>query len=169
MKTEPLVLRTGYFAKAKEYADAGFALVSIALKQPWFLPKDLRIFQLMHLAPSEELLALKDRPDLYAPKYMAEVWRRTAPRRCSAGSSTSRKRRRPTRSFFSAGKHQASSATGTSWRRGSRAGQALMSASSPRKTRHIPLGKKPRLKRKHKEQWQPMHLVLTTGNITTLI
>lgn len=73
MKTEQIVLRTGYFAKAKEYADAGFALVSIALKQPWFLPKDLRLFQLMHLAPSEELLALKDRPDLYAPKYMAEV------------------------------------------------------------------------------------------------
>ena len=73
MGKEDIVLRTGYFAKAKEYADAGFALVSIALKQPWFLPKDLRLFQLLHLAPSEELLALKNRPDLYAPKYMAHV------------------------------------------------------------------------------------------------
>ena len=34
---------TGYFAKAKEYADAGYALVSIALKEPWFLSSDLRL------------------------------------------------------------------------------------------------------------------------------
>ena len=73
MNSEALVLRTGYFAKAKQYADAGFALVSIALKQPWFLSKDLRLFQLRHLAPSEELLALKDNPIVYAPKYMADI------------------------------------------------------------------------------------------------
>ena len=73
MNSKALVLRTGYFAKAKQYADAGFALVSIALKQPWFLPNGLRLFQLRHLAPSEELLALKDNPIVYAPKYMADI------------------------------------------------------------------------------------------------
>jgi hypothetical protein len=68
-----LTIRTGYFSKAEAYAQAGYALVSIALKPAWFLPRHLRLFQLRHLAPTQELLFVKDDPNSYVPKYKAEV------------------------------------------------------------------------------------------------
>lgn len=36
-------IATGYFARAKDYADIGYALVSIALKAPRFLPTNLNL------------------------------------------------------------------------------------------------------------------------------
>ena len=68
-----LTISTGYFAKAKAYADAGYALVSIALKSPWFLPKDIHLFHIPSLFPTAELLALKDNPDEYTPTYQTEI------------------------------------------------------------------------------------------------
>lgn len=73
-----LVLRTGYFSKAPVYAEAGFALVSIALKPAWFLPKHLRLFQLRHLCPTEEMLFLKNKPEEYVPLYKEQVLDKTS-------------------------------------------------------------------------------------------
>lgn len=69
----PLSIRTGYFAKAKDYADAGYALVSIALKPAWFLPKELHLFQVAELCPTAEILALKDAPEVYTKRFQDEV------------------------------------------------------------------------------------------------
>jgi len=66
-------IATGYFAKARQYADMGYALVSIAKVAPWFLPKDIFLHSLPEFAPTEEILALKDRPDEYAVKYCSEI------------------------------------------------------------------------------------------------
>ena len=64
---------TGYFAKAKEYADAGYALVSIAKKRPWFLPDTLTITDYFQLAPTDEILALKDSPKEYEKLYNERI------------------------------------------------------------------------------------------------
>ena len=64
---------TGYFAKAKEYADAGYALVSIAKKRPWFLPDTLNLTDYFLLSPTTEILALKDNPDVYTQKYKEDI------------------------------------------------------------------------------------------------
>ena len=68
-----LVLRTGYFAKAQQYADAGFSLVSIALKPAWFLPKELTLYRWGCVCPTEEILALKNEPEKYIVRYWQEV------------------------------------------------------------------------------------------------
>ena len=68
-----MVLATGYFAKAKQYADMGYALVSIAKVAPWFLPKELKVYPLDCLAPTDEILALKDSPEKYTPRYQKEI------------------------------------------------------------------------------------------------
>ena len=66
-------IKTGYFAKAKQYADDGYALVSIAKVAPWFLPKDVVLNSLSELAPTKEILALKDNPVEYEKRYRAEI------------------------------------------------------------------------------------------------
>ena len=68
-----MVLATGYFAKAKQYADMGYAIVSIARVAPWFLAKELRVYPCDCLAPTDDILALKDSPDKYTPKYQQEI------------------------------------------------------------------------------------------------
>ena len=64
---------TGYFAKAKEYADSGYALVSIAKKRPWFLPETLNVTDYFQLAPTDEILSLKDRPKEYESLYNERI------------------------------------------------------------------------------------------------
>ena len=64
---------TGYFAKAKEYADAGYALVSIAKKRPWFLPDTLSVTDYFQLAPTDEILELKDNPKDYENMYNERI------------------------------------------------------------------------------------------------
>ena len=66
-------IATGYFAKAKQYAGMGYALVSIARVAPWFLAKELRVYSCDCLAPTDEILDLKDNPDEYTPKYRHEI------------------------------------------------------------------------------------------------
>ena len=66
-------ISTGYFAKCRAYADAGYILVSIAKVEPWFIPKDIKLFSLPELAPSKEILALKDKPEEYENRYRAEI------------------------------------------------------------------------------------------------
>lgn len=64
---------TGYFAKARNYADAGYALVSIALKDPWFLPSTLKMHKLPELAPTEEILGLRLNPEVYKEEYFKQI------------------------------------------------------------------------------------------------
>lgn len=66
-------IATGYFAKAKAYADMGYALVSIARVAPWFLAKELNVYPLDCLAPTDDILALKDQPDKYTREYRREI------------------------------------------------------------------------------------------------
>ena len=66
-------IATGYFAKSKAYAEKGYALVSIARVAPWFLAKELRVYSCDCLAPTDEILDLKDNPDEYTPKYRHEI------------------------------------------------------------------------------------------------
>lgn len=66
-------IATGYFAKAKAYADMGYALVSIAKVAPWFLPKVLTLDSLPELAPTDAILALKDAPEEYSRRYASEI------------------------------------------------------------------------------------------------
>ena len=70
-----MTIATGYFAKAKAYADAGYVLVSIAKKRPWFLSDDLKLYEEPRLAPTNEILALKDKPEEYEKKYSNGVLR----------------------------------------------------------------------------------------------
>ena len=72
-------IATGYFAKAKTYADMGYALVSIARVAPWFLAKELNVYPLDCLAPTDDILALKDQPDKYTPKYRREILAKLKP------------------------------------------------------------------------------------------
>ena len=74
-------IATGYFAKAKQYAGMGYALVSIARVAPWFLAKELNVYPLKDLAPTDEILALKDSPDEYTTKYRKEILKRLSPTR----------------------------------------------------------------------------------------
>ena len=66
-------IATGYFAKAKDYADMGYALVSIAKVAPWFLPKGLNVYHLPELAPTDEILELRHKPEEYAPRYEINI------------------------------------------------------------------------------------------------
>lgn len=66
-------IATGYFAKAKSYAKEGWALISIALKDAWFLSNDLKITSLKELAPTPEILSLKDNPEEYEKRFRDEV------------------------------------------------------------------------------------------------
>lgn len=66
-------IATGYFARAKHYADDGFCLVSIAKVSPWFLPKGFKLHSIQSLAPTEEILKLKGRPDEYEKRYREEI------------------------------------------------------------------------------------------------
>lgn len=68
-----VVIATGYFAKAKEYAANGYALVSIARVAPWFLAKTLRVYPCDCLAPTDDILALRDKPVEYEPRYRQDV------------------------------------------------------------------------------------------------
>lgn len=68
-------IATGYFARAKSYAEMGYALVSIARVAPWFLAKECNVYSCDCLAPTDEILALKDNPDEYVPKYRREILR----------------------------------------------------------------------------------------------
>ena len=72
-----MTIGTGYFSKAKSYAKDGWSLISIALKDAWFLPNDLKITSLKELAPTPEILKLKDSPEEYEKKFRAEVLSRT--------------------------------------------------------------------------------------------
>ena len=66
-------IATGYFAKARSYAEAGYTLVSIAKVSPWFLPPDLELYELPCLAPSQSILDLKGKPEEYEKRYRSEV------------------------------------------------------------------------------------------------
>lgn len=68
-----MLFGTGYFSKAKDYAKDGWALFSIALKDAWFLPKDLEITSIKELAPTPEILSLKDNPEEYEKRFRADV------------------------------------------------------------------------------------------------
>ena len=68
-----MLFGTGYFSKAKAYAKDGWSLISIALKDAWFLPNDLKITSLKELAPTPEILKLKDNPEEYEKRFRAEV------------------------------------------------------------------------------------------------
>lgn len=68
-----MTIGTGYFSKAKSYSKDGWALISIALKDAWFLSNDLKITSLKELAPTQEILKLKDNPEQYERKYRGEI------------------------------------------------------------------------------------------------
>ena len=68
-----MTIGTGYFSKAKSYAKEGWTLISIALKDAWFLSNDLKITSLKELAPTPEILSLKDNPEEYEKRFRAEV------------------------------------------------------------------------------------------------
>lgn len=72
-------IATGYFAKAKQYADMGYALVSISRVAPWFLPKELTVYPCDCLAPTDDILALKDAPDKYTQEYRREILAKMKP------------------------------------------------------------------------------------------
>ena len=66
-------IATGYFAKAKTYAEMGYALVSISRVAPWFIAKELKLYSCEPLNPTDEILALKDSPQEYEKRYRNEV------------------------------------------------------------------------------------------------
>ena len=66
-------IATGYFARARQYADMGYALVSIAKTAPWFLAKELNLYSCEALNPTDDILALKDKPDEYEKRYRKEI------------------------------------------------------------------------------------------------
>ena len=72
-------IATGYFAKARQYSNMGYTLVSIAKVAPWFLPKHLALLALPELAPTDEILALKENPTAYAEKYGKEILGKARP------------------------------------------------------------------------------------------
>lgn len=73
-------IATGYFAKAKQYSDNGFALVSIARTRPWFLPKELLVWYVSDLAPTGEIIGAKNNPKAYEDKYRSEILSKVSPR-----------------------------------------------------------------------------------------
>lgn len=66
-------IATGYFARAKAYAEQGYALISIARRTPWFIAKELTVYSLGELAPTDEILDLKDNPQEYCKRFRKEV------------------------------------------------------------------------------------------------
>ena len=64
---------TGYFAKSIKYHEMGYALVCISRKVPWFIPSDVQMYHYGDLAPSAEILWLKDYPEEYTKRYKAEI------------------------------------------------------------------------------------------------
>ena len=75
-----MTIATGYFAKAKAYHDMGYALVNVALKRPWFLPDGLVLHEPYYkLAPTEDILKLKDSPKEYTERYRIEILRFLSP------------------------------------------------------------------------------------------
>lgn len=70
---QEMEIATGYFARAKAYAEQGYALISIARKTPWFLAKELTLYSLSELAPTDEILELKDNPVEYSKRFRKEV------------------------------------------------------------------------------------------------
>ena len=64
---------TGYFAKAMKYHSMGYVQVCISRKMPWFVPVSVPMYRYIDLAPTDEILVLKDRPDAYAQRYEQEV------------------------------------------------------------------------------------------------
>ena len=66
-------IATGYFARAKAYAEQGYALISIARRTPWFIAKELTVYSLSELAPTDEILDLKDNPQEYCKRFREEV------------------------------------------------------------------------------------------------
>lgn len=64
---------TGYFAQAKKYLAKGYAPVSIALKQPWFLKGQIRMWGYSPLAPTSAILSLKENPEEYTKSYQKEI------------------------------------------------------------------------------------------------
>ena len=71
-------IATGYFARAKTYAEMGYALVSIAKVAPWFIAKDLTLYDCDALKPTDEILELKDEPEKYELLYRKEVLGKTS-------------------------------------------------------------------------------------------
>ena len=75
-----MTIATGYFAKAKAYHDIGYALVNVARKRPWFLSEGLVLHEPYYkLAPTEDILRLKDNPKEYTEKYRKEILRYLSP------------------------------------------------------------------------------------------
>ena len=72
-------IATGYFARAKAYAGMGYALVSIARVAPWFLAKELNVYSCDCLAPTDDILALKDSPSKYSARYKDEILKHRVP------------------------------------------------------------------------------------------
>lgn len=66
-------IATGYFARVKEYLDKGYAPISIALKQPWFLNGQVGMWGYSPLAPTKDILALKNNPEEYTKKYQEDI------------------------------------------------------------------------------------------------
>lgn len=80
-------IATGYFAKAKQYAERGYALVSIARVAPWFIAKEFKVYPLEELAPTDEILALKDKTSEYTKRYTAEILKKLDPIRIMSSLS----------------------------------------------------------------------------------
>lgn len=64
---------TGYFAKAMKYHTMGYVQVCISRKMPWFVPLTVPMYHYMDLAPTNEILALKDNPNEYTQRYETEI------------------------------------------------------------------------------------------------
>ena len=75
------VLATGYFARAKEYADRGFSIVSISLKRPWWLMAKVELNEFIPLNPTIDMidLAHEGRYEEYEERYRSEILSRLNP------------------------------------------------------------------------------------------
>lgn len=68
-----MVIGTGYFAQTNKYVSLGYAPISIALKQPWFVNSIIKPQVYDKLAPTKEILGLKDNPEEYTRRYKKEI------------------------------------------------------------------------------------------------
>ena len=68
-----MLIGTGYFAQTKMYVDMGYAPISISLKQPWFVNGIIKPLVYDKLAPTREILGLKDNPEEYTRRYKKDV------------------------------------------------------------------------------------------------
>ena len=64
---------TGYFAKAMKYHTMGYVQVCISRKRPWFVPVTVPMYRYVELAPTDEILSLKDNPNVYTQRYETEI------------------------------------------------------------------------------------------------